>query len=298
VTVVLPDGTQAILSTSFASYSEGVGPAGITIGPDGLIYMSVGGAAVFAGIEPLIGENTVFVIDPATGQPTPLIELGSNEAANNPDGTDVNPNLYGVAFGADGLLYVADAGGNTIYQVDPATGQFTLAAVVPNLTELTGEEPEEGAEARQPVPTGIVLGPDGTLLVALLSEAWPADAPSILRFEADGTFTSVAEGLAMVVSLAVGPDGAIYATQLWTGFGEQGPLPGNVVRIAEDGTAEVVVDGLFLPQGIAFDAAGNLFVATGSIFLGPDGPPGQVLRCDGVAAGTGATPVASAAGVE
>jgi hypothetical protein len=294
VTVVLPDGTQALLSTSFASYSDGVGPAGITIGPDGLVYISVGGAAVLAGIEPLINENAVFVIDPATGEPTPIVELGSYEAANNPDGTDVNPNLYGVGFGPDGLLYVVDAGGNTIYQVNPATGEFTLFAVVPLLSELMGETDVDPAEDRQPVPTSIIVGPDGQFVISLLSEAWPADGPSILSIEADGSFTPIATGLSAVVDLTLGPDGAIYAVQLWSGFGAEGPLPGNVLRINPDGSTEIVVDGLFLPHGLAFDAAGNLFVSTGAIYMGPEAPAGQVLRCAGVVGTDAATPVAAA----
>jgi sugar lactone lactonase YvrE len=129
----------------------------------------------------------------------------------------------------------------------------------------------------------------------LLSEGWPEDGPSILSLAADGTFASVAEGLSMVVDVAIGPDGAIYATQLTTGFGPEGPAPGNVLRIDADGSTEVVLDGLFLPHGIAFDAAGNLYVTTGAIFLGPDAPAGQVLRCAGAAGEGASTPVAAAA---
>ncbi len=62
------------------------------------------------------------------------------------------------------------------------------------------------------------------------------------------------------------------------------PLPGNVLRLLPDGTAEVVLEGLLLPHGGAFDADGNLYLTVGSIFMGPDGPPGQLLRCEGVAA--------------
>jgi hypothetical protein len=96
--------------------------------------------------------------------------------------------------------------------------------------------------------------------------------------------TGLANGLSFVVGLAIGPEGATYVSQLTTGFGEDGmPLPGNVLRVNADGTTEVVVDGLFLPHGIAFDAAGNLYVPTISVNLGPGAPPGQVLRCDGIA---------------
>jgi hypothetical protein len=293
VTVVAPDGTQALLSTNFASYSNSIGPHGITIGPDGLIYMTVGGPGIAAGLEPLTGEDTVFVIDPATGQPTPLAEIASYEAANNPDGTDVNSNLYGLEFGDDGLLYVADAGGNVIYQVNPATGEFVVFAVVPGLSALTGATPEADAEDRQPVPTDLVLLPDGALQITLLSQEWPADAPSILRLETDGSFTPVASGLTMAVAQTIGPDGATYVTQLWTSFGPEGPGLGNIVRVDADGSTEVVLDDLFLPHGTAFDADGNLYVATGSVF--PAAPTGQVLRCEGIGGEADGTPAAAGA---
>jgi sugar lactone lactonase YvrE len=287
VTKIDPDGTQTVLATGFASYSDGVGPAGIAIGPDGQIYIAVGGAGVGAGIEPLEGENTIYRIDPDTGEATVVANLGQFEVDNNPDNTDVNPNLYGIAFGADAQLYVNDAGGNTIYQVDPEAGTFTLEAVVPGVTVAgdTGFGTPVAEAIRQPVPTGIALGDDGTLLIALLSEDWPAEAPSIFRLEDDGTLTPVAFGLSAVVGLAVGPDGKTYASQLTTDFANFGP--GNVISVDELNNVDVAVDGLVMPHGIAFDAAGNLFVPIFSVSSGPGGPPGQLLRCEGVA-GTGA----------
>ncbi len=61
------------------------------------------------------------------------------------------------------------------------------------------------------------------------------------------------------------------------------PAPGAVLRINADGSVEPVVEGLFFPHGIAFDAVGNLFVTVNSIISGPDAPLGQVLRFDGIA---------------
>jgi sugar lactone lactonase YvrE len=69
------------------------------------------------------------------------------------------------------------------------------------------------------------------------------------------------------------------------------PKPGRVSRIWPNGTKQVVADNLNTPNGIAFDKAGNLFVATGSI----DPQNGQVMRFAGVAAApTTAPPVATA----
>jgi hypothetical protein len=282
VTKIAPDGTQSVLTSGLPSYSFGVGPHGIVFA-DGQLYVAIGGAGVGSGIEPLPEENTIVRIDPATGEATTVASLGQYEVDNNPDGTDINPNLYSIVF-VDGTLYVSDAGGNTIYEVDPNTGEFSLLAVVPGLSQLTGATPAAGTPAaeadRQPVPTGLAVDPNGGFFVGLLSEIWPPDAPSILHLDADGTFSDVALGLSAVVALSVDAAGNLYATQLTTDFASE-TAPGNVLRVAEDGSVETVLDGLVLPHGTAFDDRGNLYVAVISINIAPE-PLGQVLQCAGV----------------
>ena len=121
VTAVSPAGEQTVVADGLASYGGGLGPAGIVLG-DGVIWVSVGGLAGFLAseegggleIEPLPTENSIVQIDLATGETTVLAELGSFEVDNNPDGTDINADLYGMELGADGQLYVADAGDNTV----------------------------------------------------------------------------------------------------------------------------------------------------------------------------------------
>ncbi len=284
VTAVTPDGAQSVVAEGLPSYGFGVGPAGIALGP-GVIWVANGGAAVELGIDPLENENSVVSIDVATGEVALVAELGSFEEANNPDGTDINPNLYGMDLGADGLLYVADAGGNTVYQVNPTTGEFALLGVVPGPTPPGGaaqgaEASPAAEEALQSVPTALQIGADGNVYVATLGAFLP-EAAAVLIAQADGTFVEAATGLTAVVGIALGPDGALYASQLATGAEEQ-PEPGNVVRVGADGDAEPVLEDLPFPHGITFDADGNLYVVVNSTSFGPPLGPGQVWRCEGV----------------
>lgn len=282
ISAVAPDGTQSVLASGLASYSDGVGPVGIALGA-GAVYFSIGGVAVGAGFPPLPEENTVNKLDLASGEVSIVTELGPYEEANNPDGTDVNPNLYEMAVNADGALLVTDAGGNTVYSVNSETGEFALLGVVPDLTALTGVEPEAGQPARQPVPTGLDVAADGTVYVGLLSEFW--EGPSILTL-ANGTFAPVGGPLSFNVGITVGPDGWIYASELFGMVeGSEQPGPGRVARMnPADGTVETVVEGIMMPHGTAFDAEGNLYVAINSLMSGPGMPAGQVIRIDGVAA--------------
>jgi hypothetical protein len=271
VTMVSVDGTVTVLATDLGSV------AGIDE-REGLLYISAGGGSVAAGFQPNPVENIVSTIDIATGEVTPLVEIGSFEVENNPDGTDVNPNLYGLTTTSDGTLYVVDAGGNAIYQVDTATGEYSLFAVVPNLDEMTGATPTP--ESRQSVPTAIVLNDAGQLQVSLLSEVWTG--PSLLTFESDGSWTGSDVTFSFATNIAYGPDGLLYVAQLIDDGTNQESM-GSVRRVTADGVLEPVVEGLFFPHGIAFDANGNLYVTVASIISGPDAPMGQVVRFDGIA---------------
>lgn len=288
ITQVSPDGTQTVVASELASYSDGAGPHGIAV-QDGMVYFSIGGIAVSAGIEPLEGENGLHRLDPATGEVTQIAEFNTYEIENNPDGTDVNPNLYAVSVGdSDGRLTVNDAGSNTIYSVDAASGEFTLRGVVPDLNALTADD-EVGAitddPPRQPVPTGGAYN-GTTYFVALLSEFWPENGPSVLRVDGDGqfaTFTPVVSGRSFVTGLAVGPDGQLYLSQLFDD--PEGAPVGTIFRVdTGEGTVEPVVEGLVMPHGIAFDGDGNLYATVYALMSGPGMPAGEVVRIDGIAA--------------
>src|SRR6478735_5304167 len=103
VTAIAPDGTQTIVASGLPSYG-GVGPVGI-VEDDGILTISVGGAAVdtsnFLGadIEELPYENALVLIDPSNGNIAPIAQLSHFEVDQNPDGTDINPNLYQLAVG-------------------------------------------------------------------------------------------------------------------------------------------------------------------------------------------------------
>lgn len=280
VSAIAPDGTQSVAVSGLASYSDGVGPTGVTV-QDGIVYFTIGGAAVLAGAELLDGENGLFSFDPASGEVAQIAEFSTYEIENNPDGTDVNPNLYSLSSGDnDGRLTLNDAGSNTVFSVDAATGEFQLRAVVPDLATLL---PDSGNEARQPVPTGGTYH-KGAYHTTLLSEFWPADGPSVLKIDGDGdfaSFTSVTTGRSFVTGLASGPDGNLYIAQL---FDDPAGAPiGTIFRILPDGTAEPAVEGLVMPHGITFDGDGNLFVTTMVLMSGPGAPAGQVVRIDGIA---------------
>ncbi len=281
--VVIPGQIHAIAADGTASVlASGIPMATSLALSGGTLYTVAGGMSISVGFLPIEGENRVTAVDIASGEVSTVAELGMFEFENNPDGTDVNPNLYGIAADADGMLYVADAGGNTLFTVDPATGDTALFAVVPSQEELLGSTPVAVEMSRQPVPTSLTINADGLINVTLLSEAW--SGPSILTYTPDGEYTAGPGPLSAVVGSAIGPDGHLYVVQLSDDLMQEMPAPGSVHRINEDGSTEAVVEGLFFPHGIAFDAEGTLYLTVNSIISGPDAPMGQVVKFAGIAA--------------
>ncbi|MDF1503181.1 SMP-30/gluconolactonase/LRE family protein [Roseisolibacter sp. H3M3-2] len=99
-------------------------------------------------------------------------------------------------------------------------------------------------------PDGAVLHPSGDLLVA----SWAGGKGTrVMRVpRGGGAATVFLDGLVAPDAVLYGPDGALYVSN----FGD-----GTVVRVDSAGGRRTVASGLGHPSGLAFDAAGDLYVA-------------------------------------
>lgn len=174
--------------------------------------------------------NLFATFSGSRGQQAPVsIFIVRPNGTREPFVTDV-PNPTSLAFDREGRLYVSSRFDGSVYRIE-ADGRPTLYA-----NELG-------------VACGLAFGPDGALYVGDRSG-------SILRVESNGrarAFASLPSSVA-AFHLAFGPDDHLYVT---------GPtLSTNdvVYRVAPDGTPLAWCRGLGRPQGVAFDAAGHLFV--------------------------------------
>jgi sugar lactone lactonase YvrE len=138
-------------------------------------------------------------------------------------------NPTSLAFGPDGALHVSSRFDGSVHRVD-ADGTVSLVA-----TDLG-------------VACGIAFSADGTLFVGDRSG-------SILRVREGraSVFASIPPSVA-AFHLAFGPDGWLYVTAPTLSARD------CVYRISPTGLVDVFHDGFGRPQGLAFDAQGDLYV--------------------------------------
>ncbi len=278
---VQPNGTQTEISTlpSVVAGTDTTGGARLVI-LNGVLYATSGVWVQAARDEPL--PNTASILEVRQGDVKEIAQTWQLEMDENPDGFVVESHPFGMAAGPDGLLYVADAGANTLLSVDPGTGAVELVAVFDGVASPLPNPGRGGALESDPVPTGVTFGEDGTIYVSLLP-GFPflPGASKVVTVDPDsGEVADFATGLTMLTDLRTGPDGELYAVQLGV-FTDQGPIPdsGAILRIGEGESSTVLLDGLAFPTSIDFDADGNGYVTVNGV-----GAPGsgQVVRFDGL----------------
>lgn len=198
----------------------------------------------------------------------------------------------GMAFESNGKLLVGSVVGQTVFEVDPATG--AVATWVP---------PSAG------IADDLAIGPDGTVYWASLPIG------EIHARKGDGPVRVVAKGLPGIDSLAFHPDGRLFASQDFLAdtlleidpagvkpprllkenldvklngaigglngfqFGKDGRLygplwnKGQIVAIDVDTLAtEVVDDGMKVPASVRLDSHGNIWTV--------DYARGELVRID------------------
>lgn len=224
VTAIDKKGRRTVLwSGAPGTFSPGIGVQG------GQIYVTTSEFAE-AGEPGEEGEVQVGAsllrLNPS-GRVTRTVDLLAYELRVNPDGQiqfdpetgaelDALTNPYDV-LALPGRTLIADAGANVINEVR-ANGRMrtlTVLPVVENEECLPNNTPR-GERSCDPVPTGIVLGPDGYLYVSGLGgevegHIWKIDARS-------GAIVQTWSGLPPLTGIAVAPDGTLYVS---SGFTDQ-----------------------------------------------------------------------------
>jgi hypothetical protein len=175
-------------------------------------------------------------------------------------------------YSSDGSLFDLEAAGDALLLSEAVGGQLLRISPGGEITSVAD------LSAGHDVPTGIAVDAEGNAYVGHETAAPYVDGASkVVKVTPDGTVSDEWTGLTVVTDVALGPDGALYATELATGFsGETAMMPegsGRIVRQTGPDTSEVVVSNLAYPVNIDFDPDGKLVI--GGPAFGPDAGVGQ-----------------------
>lgn len=171
----------------------------------------------------------------------------------------------------DGMLWIVETNQEQILTVAPDGTITRVADLSPSRVIDTG------------VPTGIALAPEGGVYVGLLTPVPFVDgAAKVVRVAPDGTVTDVWTGLTAVTSIAVSPDGVLYASEFSTSNTDEDPFyreaSGRVIRQTGLNGHEVVASGLAYPIHLDIGPDRALYVAVPGIGAGKG--EGRILRLD------------------
>jgi len=163
------------------------------------------------------------------------------------------PNPTGIAFGADGQMFVSSRLEGVVYRINPFKEAVPFAR---NLGVATGIAFDRNGVMHVGDRTGTIFKVNG------IGEerAWTQIEPSVSAFH-----------------LAFGPDDSLYISgPTVTSFD-------SIWRINPDGDLDTFFKGLGRPQGLAFDREGNLYVAAalrgrrGIVRISPDGSEAKLV---------------------
>jgi len=190
------------------------------------VYASDGGNSSGLAFDSLTGQ--LIEVQPTNISGTTVFSIGAN-SLNSLDSID---NATGAAVDSNGNIYVVTGVDGTIDQISSSNSVTTITRGLAN-------------------PTSDLILRNGNLLVGdcgagstkgkIFSVAIPG-----------GTKQEISRTLVCPDGFAVGPNGALFASDFSTGI---------LYRQSVSGSFVAVVRGLHAPEGMAFDSAGNLFVA-------------------------------------
>jgi sugar lactone lactonase YvrE len=258
---ITPDG---LVSTPLFTFEPGntinenafIEPFSLVMDASGNLLIAVSGGSTISKVSPNGLISTV------AGSSTGGITNGQGTAAtfNIPEG---------IAVDASGTIYVADTYNNAIRKITPTGLVSTFAG-----SGTTGSGDGQGTDASFNHPTGIVLDASGNVYIGDTenNEIRKITPGGLVSTFAGATATGDIDGQGTTArfnwpqGLAIDDSGNVYVADALNNKIRK-ITPGGLVCTLAGSSAQGSTDGIgsqasfYWPNGIAFDASGNLYVA-------------------------------------
>ena len=276
ITGNIPGNIYTIVGTGVTGYSGDGGPAyraqitipfGIAFGPDGLLYFA---DLANQRIRKVLANGNITTVA-GNGQPGDFGDGGPALSAQF-------RRPFAIAFGPDGLLYIADTNNHRIRKV-LANGDITTVAGDGEQGDFGDGGPALSAKMR--FPYSIAFGPDGSLYIA------DHDNRRIRKVSTSGVISTVVgtgssefygDGgpaiqaqISNPFGIAFGPDGLLYISDTYNHRIRKVLANGNITTIAGNGEQGYSGDGdtaiearIYRPAGISFASDGSLYFSDSS----------------------------------
>ena len=234
-------------------------PAGLSVDPSGTVYVT---EQAFHRVRKIAPDGTVSA-------------LAGNGIASWLDGAAAGAEFKmpaGVACDRSGLLYIADQGNNRIRVL--GTKQTNVSTLAGNGNIFAPFSDGTGTAATFTMPAAVAMDAAGNTYVAdygnnRIRKITPAGVVTTLAGDGVAGFADGTGGAARFngpQGIAIDNTGTLYVSDTYNERIRKVTLAGVVTTLAGSATAGFA-DGpditakFYTPQGIAVDAAGNVFVA-------------------------------------
>ncbi len=276
----LVDGVSSLIEET----GEGIGIHDIAVDDDGEIYVAVGLGANPEFLDDLGeegGDLASILHIGLDGEVTFIADLALYEELENPDGTDLDTNPYGIAWDGEALI-VADAGGNSVLRVSLDGEVETVAVLEPRMVPAPPFIPADEIPMES-VPTNVAVGPDGNYYVAELTGfPFPVGGANIYKITPDGDVSVHATGFTALGDLTFDDHGNLWALEIVAGGllnadpEDPSTLASRIIKIAPDGTqTDYMFQGMAFATGITVGSSGEIYVVNLAVT-----PMAHVLRID------------------
>jgi sugar lactone lactonase YvrE len=256
LTLITPDGKAFTAVKGFAS---GVSPEGGVFGlnhilfRDGILWMLHGVEGRLYRFNTSSFKPGDAAIDASQLQHEDIGTFVKNYVFEN---DTEESDLFNLAFGPEGDLYIVDAGANAIIRRKSASGALSVFATFPQIANPAGEPAQVEA-----VPTGIVFDGQKFFVSTFTGFPFPARKATIYQVSTAGKVSVYQSGLTTLTDIELGIDQkpVVLEYGIWTGQ-EFTSNSGGVVR-SVPGKNTYLLTGLNFPNSLERSGADTYYVA-------------------------------------